>query len=167
MPTDISSRREAENKTTVSKGSLCWQIRLLASATHHHSLLAHPLPQGAIRRLHLDRRPTSSVFFSLCFCSLPPFFLFESCHTDNLAKVMMSLAIGSGLMIAVTIRYVQSRQKFTQWSPPKFNSATTSEGGTMTSGTYNSNAPTTSTARKGLYDRWLMVRFTIAFILLA
>lgn len=71
-------------------------------------------------------------------------------------------------MIAVTIRYVQSRQKFTQWSPPKFNSTSTSEGGTMTSGTHHSNAPTTNTtARKGLYDRWLLVRFTIAFILLA
>lgn len=72
-------------------------------------------------------------------------------------------------MVAVTIRYVQSRQKFTQWTPPKFNSTTTSEGGTMTSGTHQSTTPTTSntSTRKGLYDRWLMVRFTIAFILLA
>lgn len=80
---------------------------------------------------------------------------------------MLSLAIGSGLMIAVTIRYVQSRQKFTQWSPPKFNSATSgSEAGTSYAGT-TSSRPTNGTGKTGLYDRWLMVRFTIAFIVLA
>lgn len=85
---------------------------------------------------------------------------------------MLSLAVGSGLMIAVTIKYVLSRQKFTQWSPPKFNSATTCSGsdpGTYTSGTqYSSRSLSSGNARgKGLYDRWLMVRFTIAFIVLA
>lgn len=81
---------------------------------------------------------------------------------------MISLAVGSGLMIAVTVRYVQSRQKFTQWSPPKFNSATSgSEAGTNYSGTHNSSRPINNTGRNGMYDRWLMVRFTIAFILLA
>lgn len=87
---------------------------------------------------------------------------------------MISLAIGSGLMIAVTIRYIQSRQKFTQWSPPNFNSNTSgSEAGTggSLSGTQSSSRPSnnkaTSMGRKGLYDRWLMVRFTIAFVLLA
>lgn len=80
---------------------------------------------------------------------------------------MLSLAIGSGLMIAVTIRYVQSRQKFTQWSPPKFNSATSgSEAGTSYAGT-TSSRPINDTGKTGLYDRWLMVRFTIAFIVLA
>lgn len=84
---------------------------------------------------------------------------------------MLSLAIGSGLMIAVTIRYIQSRQKFTQWSPPNFNSATSgSESGTGASfgGTQTSSRATTNrnTGTKGLYDRWLMVRFTIAFVLL-
>lgn len=80
---------------------------------------------------------------------------------------MLSLAIGSGLMVAVTIRYVQSRQKFTQWSPPKFNSANSGSD----TGTQNSSQPMSNGKRsgggKGLYDRWLMVRFSIAFILLA
>lgn len=76
--------------------------------------------------------------------------------------LMISLAIGSGLMIAVLVRYVRTRQKFTQWNPPKYNSsATASEAGTSTSGTQ------TQKGRRGLYDRWLMVRFTIAFVLLA
>lgn len=86
---------------------------------------------------------------------------------------MLSLAIGSCLMIAVTIKYVQSRQKFTQWNPPNFNSTTSgSEAGTSSAtftGTQTSSRPVTSssTGRAGLYDRWLMVRFTIAFVLLA
>lgn len=76
--------------------------------------------------------------------------------------LMISLAIGSGLMIAVLIRYVRTRQKFTQWSPPKFNSTTTSEAGTISTSTQNNTG-----RRRGLYDRWLMVRFTIAFVILA
>ncbi|KAJ4389625.1 hypothetical protein N0V93_007096 [Gnomoniopsis smithogilvyi] len=82
--------------------------------------------------------------------------------------LMLSLAIGSGLMIAVTVRYVQSRQKFTQWSPPKFNSGTSgSEAGTSYAGTTASSRPINGSGRTGLYDRWLMVRFTLAFIVLA
>ncbi|ROV94061.1 hypothetical protein VMCG_08219 [Cytospora schulzeri] len=75
--------------------------------------------------------------------------------------LMISLAVGSSLMIAVLVRYVRTRQKFTQWNPPKYNSTTASEAGTTTTGTQ------TNKGRRGLYDRWLMVRFTIAFVMLA
>ncbi|KAL1860245.1 hypothetical protein Daus18300_009299 [Diaporthe australafricana] len=80
--------------------------------------------------------------------------------------LMISLAIGSGLMIAVLIRYVRTRQKFTQWSPPNWNSGTTSQGGTVATGSQDSSHRNLS-GRRGLYDRWLMVRFTIAFVSLA
>ncbi|POS73590.1 hypothetical protein DHEL01_v208027 [Diaporthe helianthi] len=82
--------------------------------------------------------------------------------------LMLSLAIGSGLMIAVLIRYVRTRQKFTQWSPPNWNSGSTSQGGTepTLAGSQDSSHRKPS-GRRGLYDRWLMVRFTIAFIALA
>lgn len=79
---------------------------------------------------------------------------------------MISLAIGSGLMIAVLIRYVRTRQKFTQWSPPDWNSGSTSQGGTVATGSQDSSHRNLS-GRRGLYDRWLMVRFTIAFVSLA
>lgn len=79
---------------------------------------------------------------------------------------MISLAIGSGLMIAVLIRYVRTRQKFTQWSPPDWNSGSTSQGGTAVTGSQDSSHRNLS-GRRGLYDRWLMVRFTIAFVSLA
>ncbi|KAK2595868.1 hypothetical protein N8I77_013660 [Diaporthe amygdali] len=79
--------------------------------------------------------------------------------------LMISLAIGSGLMIAVLIRYVRTRQKFTQWSPPNWNSGSNS-GGTVVTGSQDSSQRNLS-GRRGLYDRWLMVRFTIAFVSLA
>lgn len=80
--------------------------------------------------------------------------------------LMISLAIGSGLMIAVLVRYVRTRQKFTQWSPPNWNSGSTSQGGTEPNGSQDSSHHNLS-GRRGLYDRWLMVRFTIAFVSLA
>ncbi|KAI7781858.1 hypothetical protein LA080_014348 [Diaporthe eres] len=55
--------------------------------------------------------------------------------------LMISLAIGSGLMIAVLIRYVRTRQKFTQWSPPDWNSGSTSQGGTAATGSQDSSHP--------------------------
>lgn len=84
----------------------------------------------------------------------------------TLRAVMISLAIGSGLMIAVLIRYVRTRQKFTQWAPPDWNSGSTSQGGTVATGSQDSSHRNLS-GRRGLYDRWLMVRFTIAFVSLA
>lgn len=76
--------------------------------------------------------------------------------------LMISLATGSGLMIAVLIRYIHTRQRFTHWNPPKFQSTTNSEAGTTTASSQRNKG-----GRRGLYDRWLMVRFTIAFVLLA
>ncbi|ROV96878.1 hypothetical protein VPNG_09238 [Cytospora leucostoma] len=76
--------------------------------------------------------------------------------------LMISLAMGSGLMIAVLIRYIHTRQRFTHWNPPKFSSTTNSEAGTTTASSCQNTG-----GRRGLYDRWLMVRFTIAFVLLA
>lgn len=92
--------------------------------------------------------------------------LVEAFFANNLRVVMISLAIGSGLMIAVLIRYVRTRQKFTQWSPPNWNSGSTSQGGTEPTGSQDSSHRNLS-GRRGLYDRWLMVRFTIAFVSLA
>ncbi|ORY58485.1 uncharacterized protein BCR38DRAFT_352843 [Pseudomassariella vexata] len=98
--------------------------------------------------------------------------------------LMISLAIGSSTMIAISCRYVQSRKSFTRWTPPQnSDSALSEEMGTMRSGNLQSSTvisgtshsgTTTTTGRKrprkrpnGLYDRWLMVRFTIAFVMLA
>ncbi|KAF3760290.1 hypothetical protein M406DRAFT_52102, partial [Cryphonectria parasitica EP155] len=78
--------------------------------------------------------------------------------------LMLSLAISSCLMIAVTLRYVRSRQKFTQWSPQRFNSGGSSQAGHSSQA---SSKVASSGGNKGLYDRWLLVRFTIAFVLLA
>lgn len=82
---------------------------------------------------------------------------------------MISLAIGSSLMIAVTVKYVQARKKFTQWSPPKYNNSSANSGSQIGGGasTHSSSQRVSTAGQRGLYDRWLMVRFTIAFVLLA
>lgn len=95
----------------------------------------------------------------------PSLYFQETFSADSTSIVMISLAIGSGLMIAVLIRYVRTRQKFTQWSPPNWNSGSNS-GGTVVTGSQDSSQRNLS-GRRGLYDRWLMVRFTIAFVSLA
>lgn len=79
---------------------------------------------------------------------------------------MISLAIGSMTMVAILLRYVKSRKQFSHWTPPGNSGATNDSGGTtqssQTGGTRKSKMP----KRQGLYDRWLMVRFTIAFVML-
>ncbi|ROV92884.1 hypothetical protein VSDG_06356 [Cytospora chrysosperma] len=117
-----------------------------------------------LRKLHLAGRFISWILplITILCLRIPP--LRESFVAFILVAdlpLMISLAVGSALMIAVLGRYIYTRQKFTQWNPPKYNSTTTSEAGTTTTGTQ------TNKGRRGLYDRWLMVRFTIAFVLLA
>ncbi|KAI0121322.1 hypothetical protein BJ170DRAFT_588289, partial [Xylariales sp. AK1849] len=81
--------------------------------------------------------------------------------------LMLSLAIGSITMIAILTRYVQSRKKFSNWQPEGSSSAAT---GNTVETTQTSQSPsiqkTKSTTSRSLYDRWLMVRFTIAFVTL-
>lgn len=117
-----------------------------------------------LRKLHLAGRFISWILplITILCLRIPPlreFFVAFILVAD--LPLMISLAVGSVLMIAVLGRYIYTRQKFTQWNPPKYNSTTTSEAGTTTTGTQ------TNKGRRGLYDRWLMVRFTIAFVLLA
>jgi hypothetical protein len=82
-------------------------------------------------------------------------------------SVMISLAIGSITMVAILLRYVKSRKQFSNWTPPGASGATNDSGDTMqssqTGGTRKHKLP----KRQGLYDRWLMVRFTLAFVVLA
>lgn len=164
MPIDVSDRRASQDQANITQGSRSWEGHLMVVSHRHDMFAADSFFKGSFFAVPTHSGPALSVIYDI-----PG----RCCLADVRESVMMSLAIGSCLMIAVTVRYVQSRQKFTQWSPPNFNSATSgSEAGyssaTMT-GTQTSSRPATkrSTGRTGLYDRWLMVRFTIAWVLLA
>lgn len=79
---------------------------------------------------------------------------------------MISLAISSAIMIAILVRYVQSRKKISNWTPQGNSTAVSNETSTETIQT--SRAETTyKPEKRSFYDRWLMVRFTVAFVVLA
>ncbi|KAH8647294.1 hypothetical protein BX600DRAFT_555519 [Xylariales sp. PMI_506] len=73
--------------------------------------------------------------------------------------LMISLAISTSTMISILIRYIQSRRKVSQ--------STIETADTTISSSGVSEAITKSSKQSGLYDRWLMIRFTIAFVVLA
>ncbi|CAJ2510601.1 Uu.00g062260.m01.CDS01 [Anthostomella pinea] len=81
--------------------------------------------------------------------------------------LMLSLTIGSATMIAILIRYVRTKRKFSQWTPPA-KTRNTSEAGVMAATASSSDAGSrrTSVRQQGICDRWLMVRFTCAFVVL-
>ncbi|KAK8040001.1 hypothetical protein PG993_008412 [Apiospora rasikravindrae] len=80
--------------------------------------------------------------------------------------LMISLAIGSGTVIAILARYINSRKSITNWTPQQGTGNTSQSGATVNNSTISSSQGKTPT-RQGLYDRWLMVRFTCAFAVLA
>ncbi|KAI0018261.1 hypothetical protein F4780DRAFT_533217 [Xylariomycetidae sp. FL0641] len=85
--------------------------------------------------------------------------------------LMLSLTMGSATVVAILIRYVRTRKKFTQWTPPNnstVKSDTDRSSGTAVRGTVSDNGDGDSRKKnQGIYDRWLMVRFTCAFVVLS
>jgi hypothetical protein len=79
---------------------------------------------------------------------------------------MISLAISSFTMVAILVRYVQSRKRFSNWTPHGNSTAISNETSAETVQTSRSGTTSKSEGRS-LYDRWLMVRFTVAFVVLA
>ncbi|KAL8348867.1 hypothetical protein RB601_002207 [Gaeumannomyces tritici] len=81
--------------------------------------------------------------------------------------LMLSLLFGCALMLVIFARYVRSKRKFLHWAPDNSYPA----GGGGGSSTLESGIGTTTTQtrdgqpprKQGIWDRWLMVRFTIAF----
>lgn len=78
--------------------------------------------------------------------------------------VMLSMGCGSALMIAILGRYIHSRRKLLSFDARPVDSTNSSKSQNSTTLTGSS---TTRRHRRSIYDRWLMTRFTIAFVLLA
>lgn len=89
---------------------------------------------------------------------------------------MLSLALGSLLMVLISVRYIKTKKGFTNWSPP--SGSTNTGGGTVTSTTGQTDFSSTqysstvgarqvkSPRRQGFHDRWLLVRFFVSFAIL-
>ncbi|KAH9886353.1 hypothetical protein F4778DRAFT_477973 [Xylariomycetidae sp. FL2044] len=81
--------------------------------------------------------------------------------------LMLSLTIGSITMVAILCRYIRSRKKFSDWTPPNATSNTSATGESAPSPSSIQTGPkSTRSKQQGIYDRWLMVRFTCAFVVL-
>jgi len=93
---------------------------------------------------------------------------------------MISLAIGSLLMMAILVRYVKTKKGFTHWAPPSYQTSSSGGGGTTSSAAAQTEFSSTqyssaagavrkpkSARKQGMHDRWLMVRFTVSFLILA
>jgi hypothetical protein len=81
---------------------------------------------------------------------------------------MISLALGSTLMISILVRYIKTKKKLTHWSPPKYDSGAVSHGtsGTGSSAIQSRDGDGRAPKNQGFHDRWLMVRFCISFVIL-
>ncbi|KDN65729.1 hypothetical protein CSUB01_06185 [Colletotrichum sublineola] len=79
--------------------------------------------------------------------------------------LMLSLAVGCSTMLAILIRYVQSRRRLTSFNASY--GASSQSGSRSADVTVNSSTNKSQTTQRSVYDRWLMGRFTIAFLALS
>ncbi len=107
------------------------------------------------------------IFLLLCLVAL------KNSYSSH--SVMLSLFFGCVLMVLILARYVYTKRKFSHWTAdtPSDNigGVSTLESGSAKSPapgtTGGSLTPTARTRNQGIWDRWLMVRFTIAFVSLS
>lgn len=98
---------------------------------------------------------------------------FSSFEDANFFAVMMSLTLGSILLMLILLRYLVTQKRFTQWSQPKSEqsiSDNNTEAGLAYSSTISSKRigiQKIQSKSGGIYDRWLMIRFFMAFLMLA
>jgi hypothetical protein len=77
--------------------------------------------------------------------------------------VLISLTLGSILLLVTLGKYIHTRRQFLSWNVQYGNSTNTT--GSRGQGS-NSGIGSVVGRRHSIYDNWLMVRFTIAFIVL-
>jgi hypothetical protein len=95
----------------------------------------------------------------------PPDLTKGTFRTDIVA-VMWSVGIGCVTILAILVRYIQSRVRLQKFNVTYANSQSL---GTQHDGTDNAPASTTQkplVLKKNIYDRWLVTRFVIAFFIL-
>ncbi|KAI1480704.1 hypothetical protein F4774DRAFT_424662 [Daldinia eschscholtzii] len=89
----------------------------------------------------------------------------QSSHTGFLIlanfNIMVSLSIGSILLIAILVKYIYTRHQLISWNARYLFSRRSQEvGGEIL------NVLDRGDGRQSIYDRWLVLRFSIAFVVL-
>ncbi|KAI1859333.1 hypothetical protein JX265_010336 [Neoarthrinium moseri] len=78
----------------------------------------------------------------------------------------LSMGIGSILMVFILARYIYSKRKLLRFEPGRGDSTTDAES-QLSFHNASRVSKTSRPRRRAIYDRWLMTRFTIAFLFLA
>lgn len=74
---------------------------------------------------------------------------------------MISLTVGSILLIAILIKYIYTRHRLVSWNTRYlFSRSSRGAGGEII------NVLDRGDGRQSIYDRWLVLRFSIAFVVL-
>ncbi|KAI5920560.1 hypothetical protein F4810DRAFT_411921 [Camillea tinctor] len=76
--------------------------------------------------------------------------------------LIISLGCGSLLMLTILFRYIQTRRKLAPFFPSSLQSSNQGSSKSRNGITWGARA----LGSHGVYDRWLMTRFTLSFILL-
>lgn len=76
-------------------------------------------------------------------------------------NIMVSLTIGSVLLIAILIKYIYTRHRLVSWNARYLFSRRSRESGG------DINVLEQGDGRQSIYDRWLVLRFSIGFVVLA
>ncbi|KAI2632715.1 hypothetical protein GGS26DRAFT_89713 [Hypomontagnella submonticulosa] len=76
-------------------------------------------------------------------------------------NIMISLTVGSILLIAILIKYIYTRHRLVSWNTRYlFSRSSRGAGGEII------NVLDRGDGRQSIYDRWLVLRFSIAFVVL-
>ncbi|KAK8109911.1 hypothetical protein PG999_008048 [Apiospora kogelbergensis] len=144
---------------------LFWAFALLQSIC---GWTEKPQLRVTLKRVNDLGKGTSIVLPIVTICSLQAKSIQQSVVVFMfLANVvlMISLAGGCGFMLAILIRYIQSRRQLLVWDV-RYGGASSSYGFSA-SMSHQSQGRQRQAASRGIYDRWLMTRFTIAFFILS
>ncbi|KAI1410994.1 hypothetical protein F5Y13DRAFT_201747 [Hypoxylon sp. FL1857] len=76
-------------------------------------------------------------------------------------NIMISLTLGSILLIAILIKYIYTRHRLVSWNARYLFSRPQQPGGEII------NVLDRGDGRQSIYDRWLVLRFSIGFVVLA
>ncbi|KAH8677573.1 hypothetical protein BX600DRAFT_131645 [Xylariales sp. PMI_506] len=79
--------------------------------------------------------------------------------------MLFSLSVGAVLMLTILGKYIHTRRAFLSWNVQYGKSSNTKQQ-SQQAGNHYTSAPRSTKKSSSIYDRWLMVRFTIAFVML-
>ncbi|KAK6839740.1 hypothetical protein PG995_007001 [Apiospora arundinis] len=140
-----------------------WAFALLQSI---YGWTEKPHMRATLKRVNDLGKGTSIILPIITICSLQAKSVQQSVVVFMLLAnvvLMISLAGGSGFMLAILVRYIQSRRQLLGWDV-RYRDASSSYG--LSASMSQSQGHQRRTASRGIYDRWLMTRFTIAFFIL-